>query len=303
MCWQSSNPRKLCRLTIPEFLGILISWYVCNTGGLPRWRKKKIILLIILLCIAGVIGLITVVVLINASRNNKVMHETIEAGMRELRGSYTVTPRDAGDYEDMRFYGMMKFHVDQYDIQGLGNLSVLTADMGFMQMVSYVITPYEKNVPLCTLDFMYIMGNRKSYVEFYDLVGDTQTAEYQQTLACIEEMQHRYDDITELETTENWYDKYLTAYMHKELKRSDDVRNQEMFCDALKTYLDTAKALPQSTPADAAKQLKITKEYSDGLIDKGGVSTDVFKKAIGEEKTREFFDQVFFGSALYGAEE
>ena len=37
----------------------------------------------------------------------------------------------------------------------------------------------------------------------------------------------------------------------------------------------------------------------DGLIDKGGVSTDVFKKELGEAKTRDFFNKVFFGTELY----
>ena len=47
------------------------------------------------------------------------------------------------------------------------------------------------------------------------------------------------------------------------------------------------------------KHLDVTQEYSDGLIDKGGVSTDVFKKELGEAKTRDFFNKVFFGTELY----
>ena len=41
------------------------------------------------------------------------------------------------------------------------------------------------------------------------------------------------------------------------------------------------------------------KDYSDRLIDEGGVSTDLFTQAIGPENTRRFFDEVFFGPACY----
>ena len=50
------------------------------------------------------------------------------------------------------------------------------------------------------------------------------------------------------------------------------------------------------TPEEQAAKLALTQEYSDNLISKGGVSTDVFKKQLGEEKTRDFFDKVFFGT-------
>lgn len=261
--------------------------------------KPKKILLLVLLCIAAVIVLLAILIAVNASRNKKVMNETLRKGMEELGSRYTVTPLDPRAYQDLKFYGVMRFHTDQYRIEELGNLSVMTADMGFMQMISYVITPYEKAVPLCTLDFMYIMGNRKSYVEFYDLVSDVQSEEYRQVLDTLSGMIRRYDAVSDAEVSEAWYDSLLSVRMHKALKRADDTQNEEMFCDALRTYLDTAKTLSAHSKEDAAAQLANTKAYSDNLIDKGGVSTDVFKKALGEDTTRDFFDTVFFGSGLY----
>ena len=38
-------------------------------------------------------------------------------------------------------------------------------------------------------------------------------------------------------------------------------------------------------------------DYTDGLIEKGGISTDVFKSALGDDVTKDFFDKVFFGTA------
>ena len=248
-----------------------------------------LLLLVILIMILKVIG----------SRNSKVMEQTVSEGLDRVREQYTVTELDEGEYEDMRFYGIMKFHVDQYRVEELGHLSVMTADMGFMQMVSFMITPFEKNVLLCTLDYMYILNSRKSYVEFYDLAGDTQSEVYSGMQAKLREMTARYQDIEELPAKANWYDVYLNVFMHKQLSGSDEDRNRAMFSDALDTYLDLSAALPVSDETLRMQQLSNTQAYSDGLIEKGGVSTDVFKKALGEDKTRDFFDKVFFGTDLY----
>ena len=267
-----------------------------KTGG----KKKKAgkVLLIILAVILLLAGFLT----FHAVRNTKTMNNLIREGLHSVEMRYDVTPLDAGEYKDMRFYGLMKFHVDQYRVEELGNLSVMTANMGMMQMVSFMITPFEKNVPLCTLDFMYIMGNRKSYVEFYDLVGDTATPEYQQVLESLRTGVQFYSDIEEIPAEEHWYDSYLSVVMHKKLKGSDEDRNRELFLNMLEIYLESSKTLEKSAPEDAERQFEITQNYSDGLIEKGGVSTDVFKKALGEEKTRDFFNRVFFGTDNYRTE-
>lgn len=262
-------------------------------------KKAKKILLGILLTLLALILLLAGVLFFFSMQNNTVMYDTIDSGMDAVRERYTVKELDAGEFTDMKFYGFMKFHVDQYEVEGLGNLSVMRANMGFMQMFSFMITPFEKNVPLCTLDYMYIMGNRKSYVEFYDLAGDTASAEYAQVQQQLRDMVARYADIEEIPASQNWYDDLLNVVMHKKLSRKDEQRNMDMFRDALNTYLNAADAVAADTPELAEKQLANTQAYSDGLIEKGGVSTDVFKKALGEDKTREFFDKVFFGTARY----
>ena len=45
-----------------------------------------------------------------------------------------------------------------------------------------------------------------------------------------------------------------------------------------------------------AEKLEITVAYTDGLIANGGISTDVFKKELGPEETKYFFDNIFFGT-------
>ena len=234
------------------------------------------------------------------NRNAYIMNSAVMDGMEQVMKNYKVRQLNAGEFENLRFYGIMKFHTDQYHIEDLGNLSVMTADMGFMQMVSFVITPFEKNMPVCSMDFMYIFGTRKSYVEFYDLVGDTQTEEYKNVIKQLEEVKTKYSDLTEIETKDTWYNSLLSVAMHKEISGDDaDSTNSELFLDVLTAYLDASKALPVSSAEDQAEQLKNTQAYCYGLITNGGVSTDVFKKLLGEEKTTDFFNKVFFGTMNY----
>jgi hypothetical protein len=134
-------------------------------------------------------------------------------------------------------------------------------------------------------------------VEFYDLVGDPQAEDYRRVMTRLSGMAQSYEDIPELPVGEAWYDKYLNVAMHKQLK--DDARNEALFCDALGAYLDASRDVEHSSAEDAAKQLQITQDYADALIKNGGVSTDVFKKALGEETTQDFFNKVFFGTELY----
>ena len=72
-----------------------------------------------------------------------------------------------------------------------------------------------------------------------------------------------------------------------------------MFIDVLKTYTECSSSIEKSSDEDAKKQFEATQAYCDGLIEKGGVSTDTFKKTLGDEKTREFFNKVFFGMDNY----
>lgn len=261
-------------------------------------KKKRIlpkilgVILLIILCSAGF-------VFFNASKNMKQMNKTVDSGMNVLSSYAKVTPVDAGEYSQITMKGIMKFNVSQYDVENIGNLSVMTVNMGFMQMVSYVVSPYEKDLPLLSMDFMYILGNRKAYAEFYDLVADTSSDEYKSVLSNIRQFESKYSDMSDVETSPAWYDKYLTVALHKSGKRSDDAKINDMFLDAVRCFMETAEPLPLLSDEEKAVKLELTQEYCDGLIENGGVSTDVFKKELGEETTRDFFNKVFFGTERY----
>ena len=61
-------------------------------------------------------------------------------------------------------------------------------------------------------------------------------------------------------------------------------------------YTEAYLALPAKPVTDEAAKREKTNAYVEGLLKNGGPSTDVFKKALGEEKTAELFRSVLFGT-------
>lgn len=253
--------------------------------------------------IRTILGIVLILILIlilivtfNANRNLKAMNHCIDSVLTQLNQHYTVTPCDPGGYKEMKMYGVMKFHVEQYDISEIGNLSIMRVNMGFMQMATVVITPKDKNLPLLSADYMYILSNRKSYLEFYDVVKEKDES-YNQLLTALSQVQSKYDYLENIQTTPAWYQHLLTVTSYKSGSPAQDSDLEEMLLNSIRTYMEHSKQLPQLSETDKAEKLAVTVEYTDGLIEKGGISTDVFKKQLGEEETKKFFDTVFFGTS------
>ena len=260
-------------------------------SSLMKGRKKFFIFII------GILLILVLFITIIANKNVASMNSCVTSVLNELKQHYTVTPLDAGEYRELKMYGIMKFHVEQYDIEAIGNLSIMRVNMGLMQMATVVITPREKNLPLLSADYMYILSSRKSYLEFYDVVKEKDSS-YNELLNALSAVQMNYNHLEDIQTTPAWYADLLTVTTYKSSRPSDDTAVTQMLIDHIKTYMEHSKHLPLLSEAEKAEKLAITVEYTDGLIEKGGISTDVFKKELGDEETKKFFDTVFFGTAI-----
>lgn len=270
--------------------------YIYFTDNKKKKKRKKRVW-ITLGIILAVILVPVIAVCIIASKNVKAMNGCIDTVLQELQENYTVTPLDAGEYEEIKLYGIMKFKVDQYDIEDLGNLSVMRVNMGVMQMSSIVITPKDKNLPLFTADYIYLLTNRKAYIEFYDLVKEKDDT-YQQLLTKLSDIQKSYDYLDNLEVSPAWYEHLLTVATYKACGMSADADLEKMVSDNLTAYMQHDKTLPLLTEEEKQEKHTITVNYTDGLIANGGISTDVFKNALGAEETKKFFDATFFGTGV-----
>jgi hypothetical protein len=203
---------------------------------------------------------------------------------------HPLTEIDCGEFAKMKVSGM-KFNISAYKAEGLGQVSVMRAvDMlGLMKMDTLIINPTELDLPLYSYDRIFAMGNDTLIVELYD----TTLGEYDESRMLEVKAKEKYSALPERDPGEHWYDSIkLKSSISKKGKKNHLSLMQSLTDQHFEAYLKSSH-----TPVtDAAAKQEKANIYVDGLITKGGPSTDVFKKAIGEEKTRELFENILFGT-------
>ena len=268
--------------------------------GQRRYGMKKIIGGAV---IAGSAAILASRCIYHAKVNTEHMYDSISYGLSLITRYFEIEELDAGEYADMQINPLMRFHVEHYRIKGLGNLAVMSTNMTAMQMSTFVITPYQANVPLASCDLMYIMGKRKFLIEFYDLVRDPGSEGYSDVISHLREMEKSVSGIPDMPLRkggDGWLDECRKVFLHKQFTLADDTEGTILFTRAMNTYLDAAAKAEPPTDEDRAAQLDNTRRYVDRLIEESGASTKVFKQAFGKEMTSDFFHRVFFGDLSAG---
>ena len=203
---------------------------------------------------------------------------------------FPLTPLDCGEFAEMKVNGM-DFSISAYKAEGLGHLSIMTAKgfFGLMQMDTLIINPPEIDLPLYSYDRIFAMGNDTLIVELYDtLLGD-----YSEEGMNGVKAKEKYSSIPERDPGEHWYDHIkLSSSISKKGKKKHTELINALTDKHFEAYLKSSSA----PVTDRAAKLEKAAVYVNGLIEKGGPSTDVFKKTIGQEKTRELFERILFGT-------
>jgi hypothetical protein len=194
---------------------------------------------------------------------------------------------DIGEFATLKANGMT-FAVEAYHAQGLGHVSVMRAKgfFGLMRMDTLMIVPQDKGLPLYSYDRIYAMGNDTLIVELYD----TMTAALD--LSALNEVKARYAHLAERDPGEHWYDSIkLAESISKKGKKADTPAFDAFTTEHFQAYLN----VPAADVLDETKKQELSARYVNGLLSQGGPSTDVFKKALGEDKTARLFKTVLFG--------
>ncbi|MBR3448687.1 MAG: hypothetical protein IKH27_12885 [Oscillospiraceae bacterium] len=217
---------------------------------------------------------------------------------------YTVTPIDAGEFAAISmtaplapgFMVTLDFEVQQYEVEGYGNLSIMKTD-GVQQMSTIVLTPFNKDLPLISTDYMFMGENRVSYIEFYGLGinGD----ENMPVFDALRPLQAKYAQYADQPPTPGWFDAVRTMGLFKATTYKDDGAISGMLYDSFGITLDASVSTPDLNEAERAARYGITQDYVDNLISNPGVSTAIFNMCLGQERTRQFFNDVFFGTGLW----
>ena len=204
---------------------------------------------------------------------------------------YPLTEKDAGKFKSLKANGM-KFSIRAFDAEGLGSVSVMTAAgfFGLMKMDTLIITPTQIDMPLLSYDRVLAMGNDTLIYELYDTYVD------KTDLAAVAEVKTQHAALPDHDLGEHWYDSIKLA---ESISKKGKKMHTVPFDVLTKTYMDAFLADCAKAPAcDGAVKREKASVYVEGLLSHGGPSTDVFKKALGEETTAELFRNILFGTAL-----
>ena len=212
----------------------------------------------------------------------------IEKLLTAIGNKFPLTKADAGDFKQLKANGM-KFSIRAFRAEGLGWVSVMTASgfLGLMKMDTLIINPTEIDLPLYSYDRILAMGNDTLIVELYDtLIGDYA----EDGMISVKE---KFASLPERDPGEHWYDsiKLPSSISKKGKKISSEL--DEMTLEHFKAYLASSNA----PVVDSESKKDMAAVYVNGLLEKGGPSTDVFKKELGIEKTTKLFREILFGIA------
>ena len=213
----------------------------------------------------------------------------IDSMLSIIGKSFPLTELSCDGYTKMKASGM-KFTLRRFYAQGLGNVSCMVASgfLGLMKMDTLVITPTEKDMPLFSYDRVHAMGNDTLIFELYDtMLG-------QADLSSMEAVKQSAAYLPDHDLGSHWYDDIkLDVSLAKKGKKKDRTGFDATVVHYLAKYLETAVSA-ESCPAQPKREKASV--YVEGLLQHGGPSTDVFKKAMGEEKTAELFRKYLFAT-------
>ena len=207
--------------------------------------------------------------------------------LRIIADSYSLTPISVGKFANLKVNGM-RFTIYARYAEGLGHVSVMRAKgfFGLMKMDTLMIVPTERDLPLYSYDRIVAMGNDTLIVELYDTL--TQPLD----LSLLGHIKAKFRHLEERDPGVHWYDNIkLPESISKKGKKAQKDDLEALAAEHFSAYLHA----PAKKVADVEKKKELSAKYVDGLLREGGPSTDVFKKALGEEKTAKLFKTVLFG--------
>lgn len=212
----------------------------------------------------------------------------IDKLLKKIHEKYPLSEMEVGDMKILKANGM-KFIIRAYKAEGLGHVSVMCAKgfFGLMKMDTLIVNPDQIDLPLYSYDRIFAAGNDTLIVELYD------TLEGAYAEGDLQNVKAEYTDLEERDPGEHWYDDIkLESSISKKGKKKQSRRFDELTQKHFEVYLSTGAS---------TKDVSVKKEkesyYVNGLLEKGGPSTDVFKKSLGVETTTKLFREILFGTA------
>ena len=228
--------------------------------------------------------------------NSKTRKKLIDEVISIIKKDYELEELDIGEFKTVYINKVLPFKPKVHYIKGLGVLSVMTLNIGIMQMICININPFEKDIPQFTMDYPIMLNKRKIFIEIYKLMLDSETDNYKEFLKKVEEIKGKYAEWKDFKASElSWRKEYFSDAIYKRRNSQNDIKLLNLLKYILNGYIEYAKKEKTLDSQQKAKKVEAIKEFADKLVENGGVAINNFKKTLGDEKTKEFLGKVFYG--------
>ena len=205
---------------------------------------------------------------------------------------FSLSPVDLGENARLRV-GPMTFVLEQWKVEGVGNLSVMagSALLGLMRMDTVILTPLDRDAPLFSYDRIRVPGADTMLMELYDTQVEG-TGCLEESLAALEELKDSLGDIGDYSQGARWYD---AIRLPQSLAKKGRGVSERLDAAALKAAGLYSALLGQAPRCGRGEKTEKTLDYVRGLLTHGGASTDLFVKKLGQSRTEYIFRHILFG--------
>ncbi len=202
-----------------------------------------------------------------------------------IKENYELKEIDVGEFKKMKV-GPITFNLSCYDADSLFKVSYMKgkALFGLMKMTTVVITSTKKDIPIFSYDRIKTGKKDICILELYD------TRQKKEDYPEFEKIKLEFLNYKKYNLKPAW---------------SDDIKLKESFSVCSKgsntfdilikdLFKEFFKIIEKSNIIDSDCKNKLNAFYVDNLLLKGGISTDMFFKKIGKEKTEQLYRKYLF---------
>ena len=198
------------------------------------------------------------------------MKEILDESLRLLSSNFKIQKLNIKDKNKYKV-GPMKFYLQQFSIEGVGNLAIMegTAMFGLMKMDTMILTPTKKDAPLYSYDRIYALGNDTLIVEVYDTLVENSNETYQKNHQKMIDVKTMYGNDFNHDLGEHWYDsiKLPSSFSKKGKVKRQGQWFDCMFEESLKAYIQLLK---EAKECNEVEKKEMNLQYVDGLFNNGG---------------------------------
>ena len=212
----------------------------------------------------------------------------IQKMMEEIQSKYNCKSVNAGVFGKVMIEGA-KFKISAFDVKGVGRVATIEMKrlIGFWEMQSLLITPYEKDMPIYYYNRHREKGNYIYRVEVFD----TQLNAIE--VFDLADIEKKYEALPGEEQNKRWYEDIKLYGLVKKVEKSKKEELSPLTWNHFQAYMNM---LANAENCKASQKKKRVAAFVEELCEKSGIAIiEIFLANYGPKVTEKLAYEVLFG--------